>query len=74
MNNKQAVRLRPGVTIRRKVPYADRANATGDETFTVERIVRPARWNDGVTVYAGGQMFKPWEIERVGRMPGWPPR
>jgi len=43
MTNRQAARLRPGVTIRRTVPYADRAAATGDETFTVERVERPAR-------------------------------
>ncbi|MDQ6906342.1 MAG: hypothetical protein M3176_05875 [Chloroflexota bacterium] len=68
MTNCQAAKLRPGMTIRRKVPYADRAGptsgpTTGDETFTVERIERPT---DGdVKVYAGGQSFRPWEIERV---------
>ncbi len=65
MNNKQASHLRPGMTIRRKVPYADRAAATGYESFTVERVERPAHRKDGVTVYAGEQAFTPWEIERV---------
>ncbi len=67
MNNKQASHLRPGMTIRHKVLHADRAiaTATGYETFTVERVVRPTRQNDDVIVHAGGQAFKPWEIERV---------
>ncbi len=65
MNNKQAAKLRPGMTIRRKVPYADRAAATDRETFTVERVERPTHRNDGVTVHAGRQAFRPEEIERV---------
>ncbi len=65
MNNRQAAHLRPGTTIRRKVPYADRATATGYETFTVERVEHPTHRHDDVTVHAGGQSFKPWEIERV---------
>ncbi len=65
MNNKQAAKLRPGMTIRRKVLYADRAAAAGDKTFTVERIERPAHMKGEVTVHAGGQVFMPWEIERV---------
>ncbi len=70
MTNKQAAYLRSGMTIRRKVPYADRASpasgpTTGYETFIVERVEHPAHRKDGVTVYAGGQAFKPWEIERV---------
>jgi len=65
MNNNQAVRLRLGTTIRRKVPYADRAAATGYETFTVERVERPTHRKDGVTVHAGGQAFMPEGIERV---------
>lgn len=74
MTNRQACKLLPGMTIRRTVPYADRATATGDETFVVERIERPARRNDEVTVHADGRAFKAWEIERVGRLPSWPPR
>ncbi len=70
MTNMQAAALRPGMTIRRKVPYADRASpasgpTTGRETFTVERVEHPTRRKDGVTVYAGEQAFTPWEIERV---------
>ncbi len=65
MTNRQAAHLRPGTTIRRKVPYADRATATGYETFTVERIDHPTRRYDEVTVYAGGQVFMPEEIERL---------
>ncbi len=72
MNNMQAARLRPGTTIRRKVPFADRAAAAGDETFTVERVEPAARRNEDVMVHAGGQSFRPWEIERVGRLPSWP--
>jgi len=65
MNSKEAAHLRPGMTIRRKVPYADRGIATGHETFTVERVERPTHRNDGVTVHADGQAFRPEEIERV---------
>ncbi len=65
MNNKQAAHLRPGMTIRRKVLYADRAAAAGDETFVVERVAPPMHRNDDVTVHAGGQAFTPEEIERV---------
>ncbi len=65
MNNRQAATLRPGMTIRRKVPYADRATATGYETLTVERIEHPALRYGEVTVYAGGQVFMPEEIERM---------
>ncbi len=65
MNNKQAAHLRPGMTIRRKVPFAARAPATGREAIIVERVEHPPRQNDDVTVHAGGRAFKPWEIERV---------
>ncbi len=65
MTNRQAAHLRPGMTIRRKMPYADRAAASGCETFTVERVEHPARRYGEVTVHAGGQAFVPEEIERV---------
>lgn len=65
MNNRQAGQLRPGMAIRRKVPYADRPTASGRETFTVERVEHPAHRYCKVTIYAGGQVFRPEEIERV---------
>ncbi len=70
MNNNQAAHLRPGMPVRRKVPYADRASpasgpTTGYESFTVERVEHPTHRNDEVTVHAGGQAFMPEEIERV---------
>ncbi len=70
MNNKQVAKLRPGMTVRRKVLFADHASpasgpTTGYESFTVERVEHPAHRKDGVTVYAGEQAFTPWEIERV---------
>ncbi len=70
MNNKQAAHLRPGMTIRRKAPDANRASpasgpTTGRETFIVERVAPPTNRKDTATVHAGGQAFKPEEIERV---------
>jgi len=65
MTNQQAAKLRPGTTIRRKVLYADRAAATGRETLIVERVEPPTHYYDTMTVHAGGQAFRPWEIERV---------
>ncbi len=65
MTNRQAATLRPGMTIRRKVLYADRATATWHATFTVGRVEHPTHRNDDVTVHAGGRVFTPWEIERV---------
>ncbi len=65
MTNRQASHLRPGMTVRHKVLYADRATATGYETFIVERVEHPAHRGGNVTVYAGGQVFMPEEIERV---------
>ncbi len=65
MNNHQAGQLRPGMAIRRKVPYADRPTVSGRETFTVERVEHPARRYCEVAIHAGGQVFMPEEIERV---------
>ncbi len=65
MTNRQAAHLRPGMAIRRKVPFAERANATGHDTFVVERIEPPTQYLDTMTVHADGQAFRPWEIERV---------
>ncbi len=73
MTNRQACKLRPGMTIRRTVPYADRATEGGHETFIVERIETATRYDD-VAVYVDGRAFKAWEIERVGRLSSWPPR
>ncbi len=70
MTNRQAAKLRPGVAIRPKAPDAARAGpasgpTTGRETFTVERVATPTNRKDTATVHAGGQAFKPEEIERV---------
>ncbi len=65
MTNRQAAKLRPGMTIRRKVPYGDRPTVTDRETFTVERVEHPSHRSGEVAVYADGQVFRPEEIERV---------
>jgi hypothetical protein len=65
MNNQQAAHLRPGMMIRRKAPFETRSAATRREVLIVERIEPPTHRNDAVTIHAGGQPFKPWEIERV---------
>lgn len=66
MTNRQAARLRPGTRIRRK-------DAEDESIYIVERVVPPAGRYDAVTIYAGGHVFKPWEIERADPQPGWSP-
>ncbi len=61
----QAAKLRSGTLIRLKEPFESRGIVTRRETFIVERIESRTHRGDEVTVYAGGQAFKPWEIERV---------
>ncbi len=65
MTNRQAAQIRPGMTIRRTVPYANRPTVTDRETFTVERVEHPSHRSGEVAIYAGGQVFMPEEIERV---------
>ncbi len=65
MNNHQAASLRPGTMIRRKKPFESRSTATRREILIVERIEPKADLRGEVTIHAGGQAFKPWEIERV---------
>jgi hypothetical protein len=65
MNNHQAAHLRPGMMVRRKAPFENRSIATQREILIVERVEPKANVCAEVTVYAGGQAFKPWEIERV---------
>ncbi len=65
MTNRQAAQLRPGMAIRRKEPFESRGIVTRRETFIVERVEHPTHRYGEVTVHAGGQAFKAWEIERV---------
>jgi len=64
MTNKQAVTLRPGDRVRRKLSW-DASAAGNREVHVVERIELKTHPNDRVTIHAGGQPFKPWEVERV---------
>jgi hypothetical protein len=57
MTNQQAAWLRPGERIRRKEAW--------DTIYVVERVEPKADRKSSVTIHAGGQVFKPWEIERV---------
>jgi hypothetical protein len=63
MTNFQAAHLRPGHRVRRKRAHDDPAEEGA--VYVVERVALKAHRNDDVTIYAGNQVFKAWEIERV---------
>jgi hypothetical protein len=65
MTNHQASRLRPGELVRRKLPLDDPTGQGSRVVYVVERVALKAHRNDDVTIYAGNQIFKAWEIERV---------
>ncbi len=65
MNNHQAALLRPGTMIRRKESFERESATTRHEILIVERIEPKAALRGEVTIHAGGQAFKAWEIERV---------
>jgi hypothetical protein len=69
MTNLQAASLRPDHRVRRK--QSSNTITGGDRAiYVVERVEPKEHLNGSVTIHAGGQVFKPWEIERV-RYEGW---